>query len=120
MAAMFSGLTGMPDFVMILALTALVLMLTEVVSNVATVSAMMPMVAAIAAASGADLTLLAAPVALAASCAFMLPMATGPNAVAYAAGGLTIPRMASVGVRVNIISVLVISVLISLLAPTSG
>lgn len=117
MATWFTALTGMPDFVMILALTALVLMLTEVVSNVATVSAIMPMVAAIAAASGADLMLLSAAVGLAASCAFMLPMATGPNAVAYASSGLRVAQMARIGIRVNIIAVLVIATLVSLLGP---
>ena len=120
MATGFSGLTGAPDFVMILALTALVLMLTEVVSNVATVSAMMPMIAAIAAATGADIMLLSAAVGLAASCAFMLPMATGPNAVAYASGALTIGRMARIGIRLNLIAIIVIAVLVTLLAPSAG
>lgn len=120
MAAGFSGLTGAPDFVLILALTALVLMLTEVVSNVATVSAIMPMVAAIAAATGADIMLLSAAVGLAASCAFMLPMATGPNAVAYASGALTIGRMARIGIRLNLIAVIVIAILVTVLAPTTG
>lgn len=120
MAAGFSGLTGAPDFVMILALTALVLMLTEVVSNVATVSAIMPMVAAIAAATGADIMLLSAAVGLSASCAFMLPMATGPNAVAYASSSLTIGRMARIGIRLNLVAVVVIAVLVTLLAPSAG
>ena len=120
LAAGFSGLAGAPDFVMVLALTALVLMLTEVISNVATVSAIMPMVAAIAAATGADILLLSAAVGLAASCAFMLPMATGPNAVAYAAGALTVGRMARIGVRVNLIAVLAIAGLVSLLGPRAG
>jgi len=120
LAAGFSKLGGAPDIVMILALTALVLALTEVISNVATVSAIMPMVAAIAIAAGAALLQLSAAVGLAASCAFMLPMATGPNAVAYASGALSVGRMARIGVRVNLIAVAAITVLVAVLGPRIG
>ena len=78
-------------------------------SNVATVSALLPMIGAMALATEFDLYLLALPLGLAASCAFMLPMATGPNAVAYGSGRVSIARMASVGVWVNMLSALVIT-----------
>ena len=120
MAGQFVGLTGLPDFFLILILVVFVLMMTEFTSNVATVSALMPMVGALAAATGVDPLLLAAPVGLAGSCAFMLPMATGPNAVVYAAGGVSLTRMAIVGVRVNILAALVISAVIVILAPQAG
>lgn len=114
MATMFLGLSAWPKVLILFALTCFVLALTEVTSNVATVSALMPMVGAIAAATGMDLLWLAVPVGLAGSCAFMLPMATGPNAVAYAAGGVPFARMALVGVRVNLAAALLITLIASL------
>ncbi|MEO0400415.1 MAG: SLC13 family permease [Pseudomonadota bacterium] len=115
LAGYFVGLGAMPDVVVILALTVFVLTMTEFTSNVATVSALLPMVGAIALATGFDLVALAAPVGLAASCAFMLPMATGPNAVAYAAGGVSMGEMARVGVRVNIAGALLVTLIAAIL-----
>ncbi|MEM6415173.1 MAG: SLC13 family permease [Pseudomonadota bacterium] len=115
LAQSFVGLGGMPDFIVILALTVLVLMLTEFTSNVATVSAILPMVGAIALATGFDLVALAAPIGLAASCAFMLPMATGPNAVAYAADHVPLRRMANIGIRLNIAGALIITLVATVL-----
>ncbi|MEX6633739.1 SLC13 family permease [Hyphococcus lacteus] len=109
LAGFFTGLSGIPVFLALLAVTILVLTLTEFTSNVATVSALLPMVGAMAIATGMDLYVLALPLGLAASCAFMLPMATGPNAVAYGSGRVSIPRMASIGIWVNICSALVIA-----------
>ena len=113
----FGGLTGLPDFLVIFLIAALILSLTEFTSNVATVSATLPMIGAIAVATGYDLITLAVPVGLAASCAFMLPMATGPNAVAYAAGGVSIQRMARVGFAINIAAAFIIALLMSIFGP---
>jgi len=118
MATQFSGLLGIPDIALIFILVAMVLALTEFTSNVATVSALMPMIGALAIAGGIDPFLLAAPVGLAASCAFMLPMATGPNAVAYAAGGVTMKQMAKIGIRINLISAVVITIVVTFLTPS--
>lgn len=118
MATQFSGLLGIPEIGLIFLLVVMVLMLTEFTSNVATVSALMPMIGAMAIAGGVDPFLLAAPVGLAASCAFMLPMATGPNAVAYAAGGITMGQMAKIGIRINIISAVVITLITTLMTPS--
>ncbi|MEM6650436.1 MAG: anion permease, partial [Pseudomonadota bacterium] len=72
---------------------------------------------AIAINSGIDISLLAAPLAMAASCAFMFPMATGPNAVVYATGHVSIPTMVAAGVRLNLLAILIITGLVYVLAP---
>ena len=102
---------------MICIVTALVLGLTEVTSNIATASAIMPIVGAMAIETGIPVEVIAVPVALAAGCAFMLPMATGPNAVVFATGQVTLPQMAKIGLRVNIIAVVIISVLSYTITP---
>ena len=117
LAGAFAAFGDAPDLLVILAVTALVLMLTEFTSNVATVSALLPMIGALATAMGADLLTLAAPAGLAASCAFMLPMATGPNAVAYATGCVSMGRMVRTGVAINLIAVAVITLWVGALAP---
>lgn len=98
-------------------ITAMVLALTEVTSNIATASALMPVVGAIAIETGLPIELMAAPLALAASCAFMLPMATGPNAVAFATKQFSLATMAKTGFRLNIIAVFVILAVSYYLAP---
>ncbi len=123
MAGAFVSLDALPTVVLVLALTAFVLMLTEFTSNVAAASALMPMTGALAIAIGADPLLLAAPVGLAASCAFMLPMATGPNAVAYATGYVSIGQMARIGALINLLAVIAITVVIMTVgagAPSQG
>ena len=106
-----SGLSMFASYpipVLIFLIAAIVLALTEVTSNVATASALMPVIGAMALETGLPLEMLAAPLALAASCAFMLPMATGPNAVVFATGHINIKTMAKTGFRLNIIAVLII------------
>ena len=95
----------------------MVLALTEVTSNVATAAAIMPVLGAIAIETGLPIELMAAPLALAASCAFMLPMATGPNAVVFATGEVSLATMANVGFRLNLIALLVIVAVSYYLAP---
>lgn len=112
-----SGLSTLPVLVIVLLLTSLVIFLTEVTSNIATASALMPVLGALAISSGIDVELLAAPLAMAASCAFMLPMATGPNAVVFATGQVDLPTMAGAGFRLNLLAILIITVAVSLLTP---
>ena len=112
-----SVVAAYPTPVLIFLITAAVLMLTEVTSNIATASALMPVLGAVALETGIPLELMAAPVALAASCAFMLPMATGPNAVAFATGQVELSTMAKAGFRVNLIAIAIITVLAFKLAP---
>lgn len=111
-----SGLTEAPLILLIFAIVALVIFLTELTSNTATTAALVPVLAAVAAVGNFDPLLLAAPTAMAASCAFMLPVATAPNAVIYSTGHVSIPTMARAGLWLNILgSFLVTAVCYALL-----
>jgi sodium-dependent dicarboxylate transporter 2/3/5 len=85
----------------------IIVYLTELTSNAATVTAFVPVIGALAIGIGVDPILLAAPAAMAASCAFMLPVATPPNAIVFGSGYLTIPDMVKAGFWLNIVSILV-------------
>ncbi|MEM9422006.1 MAG: DASS family sodium-coupled anion symporter [Pseudomonadota bacterium] len=112
--ALFAAL---PILILIALITLFVIFATEVTSNVATASALMPVLGALALATGMDVELMAVPLALAASCAFMLPMATGPNAVVFATGRVVLPTMASAGFRLNLMAIPVITLIAYALAP---
>jgi len=103
--------------VLIVAATALVIFLTELTSNLATTATFLPVVAALAVEPGNDPLLFVVPVTLAASCAFMLPVATPPNAIVFSSGYLSIPRMMRAGIALNLIGVGVLSVIAIFLAP---
>ncbi len=111
------GVAALPLLLKMLVLAVLVIFATEMVSNVATASALMPIVLAIAASSSADAVLMAAPVAMAASCAFMLPIATGPNAVVFATGQIRLLQMAKAGLRLNLLAAPVIACVVFIVAP---
>jgi len=83
----------------------LMLFMTELMSNVALVAVLAPVVAGIAIGLNIPLLHLLIPVTIASSCAFMLPMATPPNAIVFASGYVKIPQMARVGVILNLIAV---------------
>ncbi|MBL4674106.1 MAG: DASS family sodium-coupled anion symporter [Arenicella sp.] len=112
-----SMFSSYPVPVVIFLIAALVLALTEVTSNIATASALMPVLGALAIETGLPLEMMAVPIALAASCAFMLPMATGPNAVVFATGKVSLSTMAKAGVRINLIAVVVITAISYYIAP---
>ena len=111
------GLATMPVILLVFLLTAFVIFITEVMSNVATASTLMPILGAAALSSGLSVELLALPIAMAASCAFMLPTATGPNAVVFASGEVSLPTMVKAGLIANLVAVPVITLLSLLLAP---
>lgn len=102
---------------LVLAATGLVIFLTELTSNVATAATFLPVVAAIALELGVSPLLLCVPVTLAASCAFMLPVATPPNAIVFASGQLTIPDMVKAGLVLNIIGMILLTIVAIWLAP---
>lgn len=83
--------------------TTVIIFLTEITSNTATAAAFLPVVGSVAVAMGVDPILLALPAALAASCAFMLPVATPPNAIVYGTGRVRIPEMARAGFVLNLL-----------------
>ncbi len=101
-------LESLPLIVVALAIVAMVVLITEFASNVATASGIIPVVAALIVALGADPILLAMPAALAASWGFMLPAGTGPNAIAWATGRIKIERMVGAGLILDVIGVFVI------------
>jgi len=95
-------LSAVPLPIVALALVAMVVVITEFASNVATASGIIPVVASLVAAIGADPMLLAMPAALAASWGFMLPAGTGPNAIAWATGRIQLSRMVAAGLWLDI------------------
>ncbi len=105
-------------FFIILGLTAVSLFLTEIMSNVALVTIFLPVVGGIAIGAGIPPLVVCIPVTLAASCAFMLPMSTPPNAIVFASGHLQIPQMARAGILLNLITILLVAILSKTLLPT--
>jgi sodium-dependent dicarboxylate transporter 2/3/5 len=101
-------LDAVPLFVIALAVVALVIVITEFASNVATASGIIPVVGALVVALGADPLLLAMPAALAASWGFMLPAGTGPNAIAWSTGRIHLPRMVKAGLALDILGTFLI------------
>jgi sodium-dependent dicarboxylate transporter 2/3/5 len=89
-------------------LVVVTILVSELASNVATLTSMLPVVSAVATATDAPLQPLAFPVAIAASFAFMLPVATAPNAIAYSSGLVTLKRMLAVGFGLNIAAAVLI------------
>lgn len=102
---------GWPLFLMLLAVVAFVIFLTELMSNTTVAALLVPIFAATAQETGADPARLILPVALAASCGFMMPIGTPPNAMVFASGHVTQRRMMSAGVWVNLGFVILLSVL---------
>jgi sodium-dependent dicarboxylate transporter 2/3/5 len=100
-----AGLAGAPALLIVLLVVATVVFLTELTSNTATTATLVPVLAALAPGLGLDPMLLAAPAALAASCAFMLPVATPPNAVVFGSGHVTIPEMSRAGLWLNVVGI---------------
>jgi sodium-dependent dicarboxylate transporter 2/3/5 len=103
-----SSLDGVSALGLIAILVIATILVSELASNVATLTSMLPVLAAVAAATDAPLLPLAFPVAIAASFAFMLPVATAPNAIAYSSGVVTLKRMLSVGIGLNIAAAVLI------------
>src|SRR5210317_58202 len=104
-----------PVLVLIIAVATLIIFLTELTSNTATSAMVMPILAAVAIGLGQNPLLLVVPAAIAASCAFMLPVATPPNAIVFGSGYVTIPQMAKSGFGLNIIGIVVTVVVTYLL-----
>ena len=107
----------LPLFALVLIATAMIVFLTELTSNIATTATFLPVVGAVAIEAGIDPIILTVPITLAASCAFMLPVATPPNAIVFGSGMLGIPRMARAGFALNLIAIVLVSLVAMLLAP---
>ncbi|WOO42495.1 DASS family sodium-coupled anion symporter [Rubellicoccus peritrichatus] len=102
-------LSGMPIIALIFGITIMVIFLTELTSNTATASMLMPVLGGIAIGLEESPLLLLAPAALSASFAFMLPVATPPNAIVFGSGCVTIPQMVRSGLGLNIIGIILVT-----------
>ncbi len=109
---------GTLPLMLVVGITAtMIIFLTELTSNVATTTTFLPVVGAIAIESGFDPITVTVPVTLAASCAFMLPVATPPNAIVFGSGMLTIPKMMRAGFALNIVGIFLVTTMAVVLAP---
>lgn len=107
----------LPLFLLLLLLIALVNFLTEFTSNMATVSMILPILASLAISIEIDPLMLMIGATCAASCAFMLPVATAPNAIVFGSGYLHIKDMLKTGIGLNLLSILFFSVYIYFMTP---
>jgi solute carrier family 13 (sodium-dependent dicarboxylate transporter), member 2/3/5 len=113
----FVGIADWPTILVILAVTGVVILLTELTSNTATAAAFLPVMAALALGVGQNPLLFAIPTVIAASCAFMLPVATPPNAIVFGSSFVTIRQMARAGLVLNAAFLLLVTGLVYLLLP---
>ena len=104
-----TAVAALPVYLMMLLLALAVTFLTEATSNTATTALLLPVLAAVALAVELDPLWLMVPAAMSASCAFMLPVATAPNAVVFGSGELPIQRMVREGFVLNLIGAVVIA-----------
>ena len=103
LADQFGILQGAPSWIVLLAVIGLVVFLTELTSNLATVATMMALLASLAEGLSMAPAVLLVPAAMAGSCAFMLPVATPPNAIVYGSGHITTPQMVRAGFWLNVV-----------------
>ncbi|UCE31737.1 MAG: anion permease [Burkholderiales bacterium] len=111
------GLGAWPALAILAVVIAATVFLSELTSNTAQVATMVPLLAAAAPALGIEVAPLVVSCALAASCAFMMPVGTPPNAIVFGSGYLTIPIMCRAGLWLNLIGIAVLTALGSLLVP---
>ena len=110
-----TGLSAWPVIGIVVVVTLLIIFLTELTSNIATTATFLPLVAAIAVALGQPPLLLVIPAAIAASFAFMMPVATPPNAIVYSSGAIRIAEMVRAGIWLNILGSVAIVAIVYLL-----
>ena len=111
------SLSGLPILVLVLVLITAVNFLTEITSNLATTAMLLPVLAPMALTIDVHPFVLMVGAAVAASCAFMLPVATPPNAVVFGSGYLRIPDMVSKGFFMNIISIIILTFFVYFVLP---
>ena len=114
----FSSLAGLHPLVMVGLICLTLTFLTEVTSNTATTQMILPILASLSVDMQVNPLLLMIPATLSASCAFMMPIATPPNAIVFGSGRIHIHEMARVGIFINLVGVLLIATLFYVLGPT--
>lgn len=102
----------LPVPLLILSIAFMVTFLTEITSNTATTTLLMPVLASLALAMHTHPLLLMIPATISASCAFMLPVATPPNAIVFGSGYISIPQMAKAGVLLNFVGMFIVTLLV--------
>ncbi len=112
LGAGFSALEGLPAWALVAAVVLLVVFLTELTSNTAVTTTLLPVLAAAATALALAPAVLLVPAAVAASCAFMLPVATPPNAIVFGSGHVTLRQMARAGLALNLLGVVVVTLVV--------
>jgi sodium-dependent dicarboxylate transporter 2/3/5 len=113
----FEGLQVLPTVLLVASVTLGILFLTEITSNTATAATFLPVLAGVATGIGVDPLLLLMPAAMAATCAFMLPVGTPPNAIVFGTGRVTIGEMMRAGILLNLIGVVLVTAAVYLLGP---
>ena len=117
MADQLMFLEGMPPIVILFIVVTLTIFLTEMTSNIAITTLMMPIMASFALAIGEDPRIFMISTAIAASFAFMLPVATPPNAIVFGTGYVTMPQMVRNGFILNMISIFLITLFCYIFVP---
>jgi sodium-dependent dicarboxylate transporter 2/3/5 len=117
LAQQLNLLQGVSPLLILLAVTTLIIFLTEVTSNTATAAAFLPLLGPVAVSMNLSPLYLVVPAALAASFAFMLPVATPPNAIVFASGKLQIKDMVKAGLVLNLLGIVAIATASTWLAP---
>ena len=112
-----AGLDAVPMVVVLGAVALLFVFLTEITSNAATATMAMPIMAGVAEPLGIPAVALMTTAALSCSMAFMLPVATPPNAIVFGSGYLTIPQMSRAGIALNLLAIAFITALATFLVP---
>ncbi|WP_110708860.1 DASS family sodium-coupled anion symporter [Salinicola sp. CR57] len=102
---------NLPLLLLIGVITLVIIFLTELTSNTATAAAFLPLLGALAISLGVDPLLITVPAAIAASCAFMMPVATPPNAIVFATGRMTIQSMIRAGFFLNVAGTVVVTLI---------
>ena len=113
----FAGLEGSPVWIIVASICGGITFLTELTSNTATTEMILPLLASVATAAKIHPLLLMIPAAVAASCAFMMPVATPPNAIVFASGRIRIAQMVKAGILINLIGIVIVTGLFLLIGP---
>lgn len=113
----FTGFAGTPPYAMVGIICSSITFLTELTSNTATTEMILPVLASVAVAMKTNPLLLMIPATLSASCAFMMPVATPPNAIIFGSGKIRIFDMARIGLCINILGILFIGLIFYILGP---
>ncbi|MDQ4066041.1 MAG: SLC13 family permease, partial [Thermoproteota archaeon] len=110
-------LQGINYLVVIFVIVAVAIFVGEIVSNTASAALLIPISASLATSLGIEPLLLMIPLTIATSFGFVMPVGTPPNAIVFASGYVTIPKMARVGLPLDIIGIVMVTILTTLLVP---